>query len=71
MRHFMEHMYPPERIIRVAHEELLVELADKHFSSFKWAPVVDDWRRQCHCPVHPLLFLLTFCTRSIQTSSNH
>jgi len=36
----MGHMYRPERMVRVAHEEL-VEFADKHFSSLKYAPVVD------------------------------
>lgn len=44
MRHFMGQMYRPERMViagaGVAHEEL-VELADKHFSSLKYAPVVD------------------------------
>jgi len=44
MRHFMEQMYRPERMViagaGVAHEEL-VELADKHFSSLKYAPVED------------------------------
>ncbi len=44
MRHFMEQMYRPERMViagaGVAHEEL-VELADKHFSPLKHAPVVD------------------------------
>ena len=44
MRHFMEQMYRPERMVvagaGVAHEEL-VELADKHFSSLKYPPVVD------------------------------
>ena len=42
MRNFMGQMYRPERMViagaGVAHEEL-VELADKHFSSFKYAPV--------------------------------
>ncbi len=44
MRHFMEQTYRPERMVitgaGVAHEEL-VELADKHFSPLKHAPVVD------------------------------
>jgi len=44
MRHFMGQMYRPERMViagaGVAHEEL-IELADKHFSSLKYAPVVD------------------------------
>ncbi|KAF8491990.1 mitochondrial processing peptidase [Russula emetica] len=44
MRHFMAQMYRPERMViagaGVAHEEL-VELADKHFSSLKYAPAVD------------------------------
>lgn len=44
MRHFMEQMYRPERMViagaGMAHEEL-VELADKQFSSLKYAPVVD------------------------------
>jgi mitochondrial-processing peptidase subunit alpha len=44
VRHFMRQMYRPERMViagaGVAHEEL-VELADKHFSSLKYAPVVD------------------------------
>lgn len=44
MRHFMEQMYRPERMViagaGVAHEDL-VELADKHFSSLKYAPVTD------------------------------
>jgi processing peptidase subunit alpha len=44
MRHFMGQMYRPERMViagaGVAHEEL-VELADKHFSSLKYALVVD------------------------------
>lgn len=45
MRQFMEQMYRPERMViagaGVGHEEL-VELADKHFSSLKYAPVVDE-----------------------------
>jgi len=44
MRHFMEQWYRPERMViagaGVLHEEL-VELADKHFSSLKFAPVTD------------------------------
>jgi processing peptidase subunit alpha len=44
MRHFMEQMYRPERMViagaGVAHEEL-VELVDKHFSSLKYAAVED------------------------------
>ena len=44
MRNFVGQMYRPERMViagaGVAHEEL-VELADKHFSSLKCAPVVD------------------------------
>ncbi|KAH9957548.1 Metalloenzyme, LuxS/M16 peptidase-like protein [Lactifluus volemus] len=44
MRDFMERWYRPERMViagaGMAHEEL-VELADKHFSSLKNAPLVD------------------------------
>ena len=60
MRHFMKQVYRPERIViagtGVAHIEL-VELAGKHFSSLKCAPIVDGLAStvSCHCPVHTLL----------------